>query len=54
MRNEDLLQQASSDAQRVRDLPSPAREFLNRETDWNGSRMRGYEPRPESHPNPHD
>lgn len=52
MRNEDLLRQASSDAQRVRELPSPTREFLNRETDWNGSRMRGYEARPEPHPNP--
>lgn len=47
MRNEDLLRQAFTDAQRVRELSNPTREFLNQETDWNGSRMRGYEPRPE-------
>lgn len=45
MRNEDLLRQAHSDAKRVRELPAPTRKFLNQETDWNGSRMRGYERR---------
>lgn len=46
MRNDDLLRQAHLDAQRIRELSQNQREYLNRETDWSGSRMNGYEPRP--------
>lgn len=51
MRNEDLLRQASLDAERVKRLSVQARENLNRETDWQGSRLRGYEPRSENRVN---
>lgn len=46
MRNDDLLRQAHLDAERIRSLPQTDRDHLNRETDWNGRRMSGYEPRP--------
>jgi len=35
--------QAEKDAQKVRDLPEDIRQRLDRETDWSGFRMRGYE-----------
>lgn len=43
---EDLLRQAHEDAQRIKQLPTVDRERLNRETDWSGSRLMGYQPRP--------
>lgn len=43
MRDEAFLRQARDDAERIRSLPSSEQDRLNRETDWRGYRMRGYE-----------
>lgn len=45
MRNEDLLRQAQQDAQKINQLSSDVRRNLNRETDWRGSRLSGYQPK---------
>jgi hypothetical protein len=45
MRNEDLLRQAQQDAERINQLSNEVRRNLNRETDWRGSRLSGYQPR---------
>ena len=43
MSKNELLQQASKSAERLKDLSPTARENLRKETDWSGSRMGGYE-----------
>ena len=43
MSRNELLQQASKSAERLKDLSPSARENLRKETDWAGSRMNGYE-----------
>ena len=44
---EDVLRQAHEDAERIRQLPPIDRERLDRETDWSGFRLVGYQPRPQ-------
>jgi hypothetical protein len=51
MRNEDLLRQAHLDAQKAHERPRDIQQSLRVETDWNGWRLQGYEPRP--HPSNH-
>lgn len=43
MSRNELLQQASKSAERLKDLSPSARENLRKETDWSGSRLSGYE-----------
>lgn len=46
MRNEDLLRQAYLDAQKSHQRSEEVQRSLRSETDWNGWRVQGYEPRP--------
>lgn len=43
MGDDAFLKQAREDADLVKGLPDSAKERVDRETDWSGYRMRGYE-----------
>lgn len=45
MQNDELLRQAYLDAEKVRQFSEQYQSALRRETDWNGYRLNGYQPR---------